>query len=349
MAGRRLLDAAKLLHATRTVAKQHLALRSEQLDVYNKTSSLARAVKSQTDRVTLTAQAAIELAKRLNEDDNRSSHEKPLNAETGSTASAQQRAAAESARRADRASEPDVSPGIQIPEHQTTGEEPQGTFRDADIDQEVFYERPKAEDATPSPSPKETIPQHPDLGGAAVEEVQRSKINPDTFPIPQSDESKPNAKLEEEEVPEEVDVNVFHTKRGASLLDQRAVDSRRTPYAQKQSELPNTAEKVSEMPPKAVDDAADQTRVADTALPYQMRESRVPSSRVGRLWQYGGLATSMAFGAIGETFRRATGADASGPSIMLSAGNLERLVAKLSRMRGAALKLGQMISFQGEY
>ena len=34
-------------------------------------------------------------------------------------------------------------------------------------------------------------------------------------------------------------------------------------------------------------------------------------------------------------------------SFLLSAGNLERLVSKLSRMRGAALKLGQMISFQG--
>ena len=31
---------------------------------------------------------------------------------------------------------------------------------------------------------------------------------------------------------------------------------------------------------------------------------------------------------------------------MLSAGNMDRLVAKLSRMRGAALKLGQMLSFQ---
>jgi aarF domain-containing kinase len=33
-------------------------------------------------------------------------------------------------------------------------------------------------------------------------------------------------------------------------------------------------------------------------------------------------------------------------SMMLSAANMERLVAKLSRMRGAALKLGQMMSFQ---
>jgi len=54
----------------------------------------------------------------------------------------------------------------------------------------------------------------------------------------------------------------------------------------------------------------------------------------------------MAFGAVGESFRRATGSGTTG-SVMLSAANMERLVAKLSRMRGAALKLGQMMSFQG--
>lgn len=79
---------------------------------------------------------------------------------------------------------------------------------------------------------------------------------------------------------------------------------------------------------------------------YKMVESRVPSSRLGRIWQYSGLATSMAFGAVGETFRRATGSSDNG-SIMFNAGNMERLVAKLSKMRGAALKLGQMLSFQG--
>jgi aarF domain-containing kinase len=55
----------------------------------------------------------------------------------------------------------------------------------------------------------------------------------------------------------------------------------------------------------------------------------------------------MALGAVGESLRRVTGtAAATGGSLMLSPGNLEILVAKLSRMRGAALKLGQMISFQ---
>ena len=51
----------------------------------------------------------------------------------------------------------------------------------------------------------------------------------------------------------------------------------------------------------------------------------------------------MAFGAVGESITRSGGPQGS---VMLSAGNMERLVAKLSKMRGAALKLGQMMSFQ---
>lgn len=57
----------------------------------------------------------------------------------------------------------------------------------------------------------------------------------------------------------------------------------------------------------------------------------------------------MTFGAVGESLRRAIGGGGeTGGSLVLSAGNMERLVAKLSRMRGAALKLGQMMSFQGQ-
>lgn len=79
--------------------------------------------------------------------------------------------------------------------------------------------------------------------------------------------------------------------------------------------------------------------------PYKLRESSVPSSRLGRLWNYSGLAAGMVGGAISESLRRVSGGGGEG-SFMLSASNMDRLVTKLSRMRGAALKLGQMISFQ---
>ena len=67
MSGRRLLDAARLLNASKSIAKQHIQLRSNQLDIYSKTSTLAKATKDQTDRVTLTVQAAVALAQRFNE------------------------------------------------------------------------------------------------------------------------------------------------------------------------------------------------------------------------------------------------------------------------------------------
>jgi aarF domain-containing kinase len=68
MAGRRLIDAAKLFNASRSIANKHISLRSQQLDVWNRTSALAKAVKSQTERVTLTAEAAIALSKRFGDD-----------------------------------------------------------------------------------------------------------------------------------------------------------------------------------------------------------------------------------------------------------------------------------------
>ncbi|KAM0285142.1 hypothetical protein ACHAQH_001571 [Verticillium albo-atrum] len=88
-----------------------------------------------------------------------------------------------------------------------------------------------------------------------------------------------------------------------------------------------------------------QTEVEAARPVHVLRESRVPSSRVGRLWNYGGLAAGIMGGAITEGIGRAFGGSGSG-SVLLSAGNMERLVSKLSKMRGAALKLGQMMSFQ---
>jgi aarF domain-containing kinase len=92
---------------------------------------------------------------------------------------------------------------------------------------------------------------------------------------------------------------------------------------------------------------SEDTAALSAKRPYEMRESRVPSSQLGRLLEFGGLAASMAFGAAGERFNRPSNNSGEQNSFILSAGNMDRLVAKLSKMRGAALKLGQMMSFQG--
>ena len=66
MSGKRLLDAAAMFKASRRVATKYLAYRRHQFDAYSKTSTLARAVKNQTDRITLTVRAASALAERFN-------------------------------------------------------------------------------------------------------------------------------------------------------------------------------------------------------------------------------------------------------------------------------------------
>lgn len=82
-----------------------------------------------------------------------------------------------------------------------------------------------------------------------------------------------------------------------------------------------------------------------------LRAARVPSSRLGRLLHYGSLGAGLAWGSAGEYLRRATGpSDASGRSSpFLSEANVNRLVDKLSTMRGAALKLGQFLSIQDSH
>ncbi|CAG8727261.1 2262_t:CDS:2, partial [Ambispora leptoticha] len=77
-------------------------------------------------------------------------------------------------------------------------------------------------------------------------------------------------------------------------------------------------------------------------LKHILKESKVPASRIDRLFQYGGLAVGLGFGAIGEAARRVIRGNnlrASGSSLLMSEANIDRLARKLSKMRGAALKM----------
>ncbi len=66
MTGRRILDAVAVFKAVRGVASKHVVFRTHQLDAFSKTSTIAKAVQSQTDRVTLTVKAASALSDRFN-------------------------------------------------------------------------------------------------------------------------------------------------------------------------------------------------------------------------------------------------------------------------------------------
>lgn len=77
----------------------------------------------------------------------------------------------------------------------------------------------------------------------------------------------------------------------------------------------------------------------------------VPTTRIGRFASFGSLAAGLGVGAIGSMVRRSVGLEKESPqgslSPYLSKANAERIVDTLCKVRGAALKLGQMISIQG--
>jgi aarF domain-containing kinase len=80
----------------------------------------------------------------------------------------------------------------------------------------------------------------------------------------------------------------------------------------------------------------------------RLREGQaVPSSRVGRAFGFASLGAGLAWGTVGELSSRLVGGGGSG-NVITSDANADRLAATLCRMRGAALKMGQMLSIQDE-
>ena len=77
-----------------------------------------------------------------------------------------------------------------------------------------------------------------------------------------------------------------------------------------------------------------------------LRRSRVPAGRIERLARFGWLAGEVALGAVAEGVRRIAGSQTA-QSLMLTQANAERLAKRLSGLRGAAMKVGQMLSLQG--
>ncbi|MBB3033092.1 ABC1 kinase family protein [Alteriqipengyuania lutimaris] len=75
------------------------------------------------------------------------------------------------------------------------------------------------------------------------------------------------------------------------------------------------------------------------------RHRAVPSSRFGRLSGFGRLAGGVAGGMLAEGARRvASGEQVRMNDLVLTPGNIGRLTERLSHLRGAAMKMGQMLS-----
>lgn len=86
-------------------------------------------------------------------------------------------------------------------------------------------------------------------------------------------------------------------------------------------------------------------------LSEKSRETKVPSSVLERLGSYGGLVASVGLNAMTELAKRNIGLGKNDPNInsinlVFSESNLNKIVETLCKVRGAVLKLGQMLSIQ---
>ncbi|KAM9323985.1 atypical kinase COQ8B, mitochondrial [Gastrophryne carolinensis] len=105
---------------------------------------------------------------------------------------------------------------------------------------------------------------------------------------------------------------------------------------------------------KVQDGAEDHGRPKRQKLSERAQERKVPASRISRLANFGGLAVSLGIGALtevakqslrGEKPKGASKAVLEGNTFM-SEENAEKIVDTLCKVRGAALKIGQMLSIQ---
>ena len=78
------------------------------------------------------------------------------------------------------------------------------------------------------------------------------------------------------------------------------------------------------------------------------KQRTVPSSRIGRVASFGQLFAGLGVGTINELAKGALGMGGSKNvrDALLSPQNAERIVDTLCKVRGAALKLGQILSIQ---
>ncbi|XP_069552541.1 atypical kinase COQ8B, mitochondrial [Brachyistius frenatus] len=86
-------------------------------------------------------------------------------------------------------------------------------------------------------------------------------------------------------------------------------------------------------------------------LSERAKERKVPATRISRLVNFGGLAVGLGIGAIAEVAKQSLGGKQKDMSALLdspflSEANAERIVNTLCKVRGAALKIGQMLSIQ---
>ncbi|CAF3620920.1 unnamed protein product [Fusarium graminearum] len=348
------IDLAAVLNASRGIAAKHVALRGRQIDTYSRTSSVAAALRKRNAQKSPPTEDTTHSATRPN-DDVIYEQTTPAARQTEpivDTSNEGQNIQAEFTR-ADRVpfNGPTLNLGPSLQQQATSKPAKEDDFDlPPGVDVNIFHTArgSKVLDSLRKQGKPGAAPVRPGVGGPVKAHPMR-----DWPPRPPPELSfgaqpeKPqgsvarHAELSESVKPVEQEATIVQEK----VKKEKLVEEALAPELEKTSPVvPEAEKKIDEDVIQAAKEIAGDS-VAPSEAPHALRESSVPSSRISRIWNYGGLAAGMLGGAMTEGFSRAFGGGGEG-SVLLSERNMERLVAKLSRMRGAALKLGQMMSFQ---
>lgn len=190
MSSRRLLDAVQLLDAVGSVAAKHWAVRQRQLDVYTRTSSLTKGLKSQTDSLVLAAQAAAALARRLNEPDRPGPPQSSAaNVAVAASQSKQHPSAspvdeAHSGLPADEARKVARQSEFQVPALAAEHAESSSASISISPQQDVFYERPTEVAAGRSGLPRVKVPQAAASSSQQTHNEGKDHIGADVYDSP---------------------------------------------------------------------------------------------------------------------------------------------------------------------
>ncbi|KAI6251555.1 hypothetical protein HI914_00830 [Erysiphe necator] len=360
MAGKRILDIATILNVLREVAKKNLELRTKQIELYNKTSSLAKAIHSQNERLSETIKVSTLFANRQNESTVSENRDKTSEAAVGSLKNSQSILGSKSSTSNSGSISDEIKSSIErksnnsLNSSSTSEEQLKQPFTDE-------YEKHNIKFS-------QVFGEIQDDKNVLIDE----SLRPSNF----------NEQFihDEEKISENLNINIFHSSRvarslGGNTQGYRSIGSNPKEIKNITNDRAKPAiacEKNHDQTSKASNLTSensvtthlelsqplkiDTISTSDLEIPRtetesnttisKLRESKVPASRAARLWNYGGLAAGILGGAVSEGFRRAVGSGDVSGSYILNTNNVNRLVTKLSRMRGAALKLGQMISFQ---
>lgn len=100
--------------------------------------------------------------------------------------------------------------------------------------------------------------------------------------------------------------------------------------------------------PPTAETATVNERITLPHLSEVAKQRKVPSSRIGRVLSFGNLFAGLGFGTVTELTKGALGMGGSKniKEAVLSPDNTERIVDTLCKVRGAALKIGQILSIQ---